>query len=108
MERFELLGFVDLNELQNVFATELAKIDENIRINGGVPQNHRIIIEWIDNIRLSLISKARNNMQGYLQKHPEIRQGIRDERQAKETTEARKSWKDRVEKNRERARLGEE
>jgi len=104
--RFELLGFCDLQEIQNVFTTEMSKIDDEIRQN-GVPQNHRLLVEWIDNIRLLLIKRAKRNMAAYLANNPEVKAMARDDRMAETAKAQTLTHKERIAKSRERARLGE-
>lgn len=95
--QYNLLGFVSTHEIMNVFTTELDRIEEDIRVN-GIPQNPAIFFEYFDDIRQGLIKKAQFNLESYLKKNPEIKQEIRDEREAKEIKESKQTWQERREK----------
>lgn len=102
MSAIDQLGFVSLDEIQNVFTYELAEIEQDL-LRQGVPANHRVIVEWIDGIKLKLMSRAKDNLQKYLTTNPEVKKEMRDERAAKEAAETRIAWDQRVARNRQRA-----
>lgn len=98
---YDDLGFVPLDEVQNVFVSEFANIEEDIRKN-GIPTDHKIFIEYLDAIRLRLLQKARFNLMEYIKKNPEVRREMREAKAVGDKVED-KSWKDRVKANREAA-----
>jgi hypothetical protein len=106
VSRYEMLGFCDLQEIQNVFTSELQKIDDDIRRNGP-PTNHRLIIEWVDNIRLLLIKRAKHNLTHYLSNNPEVKAQIRLDKVDENVKAQAMDYKERIAKSREKARLGE-
>lgn len=101
MSAIDQLGFVPIDEIQNIFSSEMAEIERELRKN-GCPTNPRLIVEWIDAIRLTLMSRARDNLTRYVQNNPEIKKEARDERAAREQQEARQTWEQRVMKSRQK------
>lgn len=106
MNPFEGLGFVSIDEIQNAFTFQMDQIEDDLKRNGP-PANHVIIIEWIDQIRQELMRRARHNLDQYLLFNPQVRQAAMETRELKDAKEAHLDYKDRVAKNREKARLGE-
>ncbi len=98
------LGFVSVDEIQNVFSFELSKIDNELS-RDGMPLDYKIVVEWIDSIRLTLMQRARTNVEDYLRKNPAIRKEKREVK-AQEMAEGKSShdsWQDKVKANREEA-----
>lgn len=107
MSAIDQMGFIPLDELQNVFCTELQKIEHDLKVN-GIPADKKIIVEFIDSIRLRLMSRAKDNLQKYLIHNPQIKAEIRQEKALKEAEDTRKTWQERVSKNRMKAALSEQ
>jgi hypothetical protein len=99
------MGFVTIDEVQDAFVYEMNVIQQDLAVN-GIPANEKIIIEWIDGIRLQVLKRAQSNLQAYIQNNPHVRQEIREERELKDVGDARLEYLDRVKKNRERAMMG--
>lgn len=102
MSAIDERGFIPIDEVQNIFITELAKITQDLHVN-GVPMDEKIIYEYIDTIRLRLMQKAKYNIDTYLKQHPSVRAEIRAEKENLEQTSGRKSYKERIKDSREKA-----
>ncbi len=91
------LGFVTVDEVQNVFSYEVGKIEEDIAKN-GFPLDHKIVMEWMDSIRLRLVQRARFNMDDYVKKNPEVRRQKREDKDANDaqSLKAQETWQERV------------
>lgn len=107
MKSFEYLGFVPIDEIQSTFTQEFRAIEDDIRIN-GMPHDHRIVVEWIDNIRLRLLQRARHNLDSYIKQNPHVRKEAMQVKAAADQEDTKRSWKDRVAQNKARALKGEE
>lgn len=103
MSAFDQLGFVPVEEIQNAFTGELDTIERDLRLN-GIPSDPRIIINYINDIRERLLSKARGNLKEYLRENPHIKQEVREEKKKLEETNYRETWEKRIEKSRARTR----
>lgn len=107
MSAIDQLGFVTLDEIQDAVTYEMDVITQDIRVN-GMPSNERVLMEWVDGIRLQLLKRARSNLSDYLHNNPHVRQEMREDRELKDTTDAHKDYLERVKKNRDRAMMGQE
>lgn len=97
------LGFITLDDIQNVFAVEMNKMDEDIA-NNGYPQDPKILMDYIDELRLKMLMRARLNLQEYLHMNPEVKKKAREEKAQEEVKRVTsQGWKDRVNKAREEA-----
>ena len=106
MSAFDQLGFVSLDDVQNVFITEIKKLEEDYK-RQGVPTNPRVVFETLDAIRMTLMKRAKDNVKNYLLNNPHVRKEMREVKDARDQNVAQKSWKQRVQESREKAmRLG--
>ena len=97
------LGFITLDDIQNVFAVEMNKMDEDIA-NNGYPQDPKILMDYIDELRLKLLMRAKDNLTDYLLGNPEVKKKAREQRDELEVKRSTsQGWKDRVSKNRDEA-----
>lgn len=101
------MGFITLDELQDAFTYEMDEIERDIAVN-GMPSNPRVLIEWVDGLRMQCLKRARGNLKDYLRNNPHVRQEVRQERELKDVTDSRRDYMDRVKANRERAMMGYE
>lgn len=100
------LGFVPIDQIQNVFSDKLTEIEQDLE-RQGVPSDPRLIIEWIDDVRQSLMQRARSNVAEYVRKNPVVKVKERvAEKEEKEKAEKRKDWKESAIANR-RAAIAE-
>lgn len=96
---YDQLGFVTLDEIQNVFTDRLAKVEQELF--RGVPSLERrsdqaYIMTWLDNIRQELMKRARSGAQDYLTKNPKLKQQERQEKAQEAADKSRQSYEDRV------------
>lgn len=97
------LGFITLDDVQNVFSVEMTKMNDDI-CNNGYPQDPKILMDYLDELRLRLMQRARLNLTDYLQGNPEVKKKARQEREQEEIRkQTATSWKDRVNKSRDEA-----
>ena len=103
---FEMLGFVSLDDIRNTIAMEREKIKEDINRN-RIPADHKtyslLMDEYVDAIEMKLMQRAQDNLKNYLTQNPHVRKEMREVRDARDQTEQKKSWKERVEKSRQKA-----
>jgi phage terminase small subunit len=97
------LGFITMDDIQNVFSVEMSKMNDDITSN-GYPQDPKILMDYIDELRLKLLMRARLNLQEYLHMNPEVKKKAREEKAQEEVKRVTsQGWKDRVSKAREEA-----
>ncbi len=96
---FDGLGFIPVDELQSIFTHETSKIELDLRRN-GIPPNPKDILDYIDNIRLLLLKRSKQNLDGYMKNHPLIRKDIRESKVATDLTDNKKTWEERIKNNR--------
>ncbi len=97
------LGFVPVDEIQNIFVQELREIEEDIGRN-GVPMDKAIVFEWIDNIRLKVHARAQHNLDKYMRSNPIVVEKKREEKEEDTVKDTRKeSYIEKVKKNRDAA-----
>jgi len=96
-QAIDQLGFVSIEELQNIFCTEITKIEADLMQNGS-PHDHKIIIEWLDSIRLRCFQRARFNVEQYIKRNPEVRKQNRELKEAedKESSAAKETWQEKI------------
>ncbi len=101
------LGFVPIEQIQDVFSFEMSEIEDDIKRN-GIPADYKIIFDWIDGIRGKLMSRAKNNMDEYLRKNPIVVNKKRELREADnaQSKSMAENWQEKV-KNTRRAAIEE-
>ncbi len=104
MSALEQLGFVPIDEIQNIYITTLDKILEDIRVN-GVPRNEKVIVDYMDEFRSQLMRRAKLNLLSYLKSNPQVKEEVRQEREAKTVESARMTHQERRAKNLEKYKL---
>lgn len=97
------LGFITLDDVQNVFSVEMSKMNDDI-CNNGYPQDPKILMDYLDELRLRLMQRARNNLKDYLHKNPDVKKKERESRAVDEVKRQNsQGWRDRVNKSRDEA-----
>jgi len=102
MSAIETLGFVPIDEIQNIFITVAHKTEEYIKLN-GMPRNEKDVIDILDEYRSQLMRRAKTNLANYLKNNPQVKQEIREEREAKTLESSRMTYQERREKAKEKA-----
>lgn len=97
------LGFVSVDDIRNVFITELEKLEKNYKIINPNPPDYKTILEDIDDIRRALLARAKTNLQAYVKSHPEEKRKKHEEKKAEESQKDTRDWQDRVKANRQEA-----
>lgn len=96
-------GFVPVEQIQNIFSEEIKKLEEDYG-RQGIPTNHRLLFEHIDNIKLRIIQMAQFNLQKYLKDNPHLKKKEHEEKRlevAEKSTS--KDWRTRVEEQKKQA-----
>lgn len=97
------LGFVPIEEIQNIFVTEITAIEEDIARN-GMPLDHKIVFEWFDQLRQQLFKRSKYNIEEYLKANPIVKEAKKQERDQELSKSSRPlGWEDKVKKAREQA-----
>lgn len=104
---YDDLGFVTLDEIQNVFVEGLRNLEEKILPN--VPaiearMDRAYITTAVDEMRLKLMQRARHNVQDYLTRHPVVRNEDRERREKESADKNKTNWENRVKLGRQFAR----
>lgn len=97
--RYDDLGFVSLDEVQNVFVEGLRELEDKVLAN--VPaiegrMDRAYIVTHVDEMRLKLMQRARHNLTDYLTKHPIVRSEEREKREKESQERNRTTWEARV------------
>lgn len=95
---FDGLGFVPVDEIQSIFTHEATEIERDLRRN-GVPANPKDILDYVDHIRATLIKRAKHNIDAYILAHPTIKKDAREAKVQTTTSDSRKTWEERRQKN---------
>lgn len=102
MRDMEQLGFVPVEEIQDIFTTHLSQIEDDIRRN-GVPLDGKIIFEWIDELRGKLYKRAKWNIDTYLRQNPQQKIKEHQEREKAPKASYKESWEEKVKAQRQQA-----
>lgn len=97
--KYDQLGFVSLDEIQNVFTTKLDEIEK--KIFPSCPSTERrsdqvFIMTALDGIRQELMKRAKSNLEHYLENNPQVKQEKRQTRAEEAETRNREAHDKRV------------
>ncbi len=102
-DKYDQLGFVSVEEIQNVFTTMKTELVQKIlpfcptieaRSDIG------IVVEFFDAIRATLMMRARDNVQDYIRKNPAVKQAEREKQADDSATHTRQTFEDRIRRGR--------
>lgn len=102
MKDMENLGFVPIEEIANIFTTELSTIEADIHRN-GVPLDPKIIFEWMDQIRGKLFKRAKWHIDEYVRQNPVQKVKEHQEREKTPKASYKESWEQKVKTARQQA-----
>lgn len=101
MRDMDNLGFVPIEEIQNIFTTDLSAIEADIRRN-GVPMDGKIIFEWFDGLKQKLYKRAKWHIDEYVRQNPIVKEKQREEKD-KPKANYKDRWEEKVKASRAQA-----
>lgn len=90
------LGFVPVEEINNVFVEQMTVFENEMRKN-GIPANPAVLVEWLDGVRLKLFQKAKFNIETYIRRNPHIKKAQTEEKAADAKSNEQLTWESRRE-----------
>jgi hypothetical protein len=105
MNQYDSMGFVTVDEITNVFTEAMRELEA--KIFPSCPSVERrsdqaYLMTFFDDIRLKLQSRARENLQSYLENAPQVKQAAREEKAAGQKDKSRLAYEDRIKTGRAR------
>ncbi len=105
----ETLGFVPIEEIQNVFTTKLTELEERILPSVGLTDSRpdrTYLLTWFDELKIALMTRARTNLKTYLTQNPAVKAADREARAAEAVAKNKEAWDARTKLGRQYAREG--
>ncbi len=99
MNIFDGVGFIGLEDFNNVMTSEADELERDIRKN-GMPAAPGLLFDMIDNIRLKVNARAKHNLDAYLKANPTIKKDVREAKDKTVVEDNKKTWQERVQKSR--------
>lgn len=99
MSAFDALGFVPIEEVNNVRVTKLRELEEKLLPHCPTIErraDHAFIMDFFEGIFLEMQKRARGNVEDYIKRNPQVKKEQRDARKAESTQRTMMSAEDRV------------
>lgn len=97
--KYDDLGFVPIEEIQNVFTIALTELEDEVMPEGtGIEKRH--VLEFFDGLKYKLVNRSKYNLQEYLQQNPIVKAEVRKEKADEQSKKNRETWENRVANNR--------
>lgn len=98
-DKYEQLGFVTIDEIQNVFTEQKTKLMQKIlpycptiEARGDI----QYVLDEFDATRALIVKRARDNVKEYLRNNPHVKQAERQEQAEKSAATTRQTYEDRI------------
>lgn len=97
--KYEQMGFVTMDEIQNVFTTKLTELEQTVFTSCPSVERRSdqvYLMSFFDGIRQILMSRARGNLEHYLKTSPSVKAEERKTRADEAQDKNRQGYEDRV------------
>lgn len=98
-DRFSQMGFVSLDEIQNVFTQKLSDVEQQLFRDCPTLErraDQAYIMTWLDGVRQELMKRAKGNLTHYLENNPKVKQAERASREQEAAAKNKNAYDDRV------------